>query len=238
MIKQVIKELKSLKDKKHAILLQRFFKTGKGEYGEGDKFLGITVPEQRKIVRKYWNDTTIEELEEMLTNEYHEIRLTALLMLTARYEKKNEERKKIKELYLRNTKNINNWDLVDLSAPRIIGAWVLKNPSEKKILYEMARSKDLWKKRIAIISTAWLIKNNQYKETIELSEILLEDKHDLIHKAVGWMLRELGKKNEPALELFLEKNYKKMPRTMLRYSIEKFPEKTRKEWLKKEKINY
>lgn len=216
---------------KHATLerannLSRFFKTKPGEYGEGDKFLGIKVPDQRFVAKKYYKEISFEDLQQLLNSDIHEYRLTALIMLVYKYK---NNKKEVYDFYLKNFKNINNWDLVDLTAPNIIGDYLLDK--DRKILYTFANSTHLWTKRIAILSTFTFIKNKDYKDSINIAEILLNDKHDLIHKAVGWMLRELGKRDEKLLEQFLNKNYKKMPRTMLRYSIEKFPEEKRKYYL-------
>lgn len=228
--KSVEKELKKLKDPKKAKILSRFFKTGEGEYGEGDIFLGVTVPKQRQIAKKYI-DLSLEELQKLLSGKIHEHRLTALLILVSKYGRANEALKKeIFNFYLKNAKNINNWDLVDLSAPNIIGDFLLNK--EKLILYKLAKSKNLWEKRIAILATYTLIKKNQFEDTLKISEILLGDNHDLIHKAVGWMLREVGKRDQQAEESFLKKHYQNMPRTMLRYAIEKFSEAKRKFYLK------
>jgi 3-methyladenine DNA glycosylase AlkD len=231
-LKDLKKELKSKANTKTAKNLQRFFKTGKGEYGEGDIFYGIKVPETRRIAKDY-QDLSLSDLEKLLKSKIHEERLVVLFILIYKSEKGNiKEKEKIFDLYLKNTKYINNWDLVDLSAPRIVGKHLLDKP--KDTLYQFAKSEDLWKKRIAIISTSWFMRygrDNQLKDTFKISEILLGDKHDLIHKAVGWMLREAGKKSMTEEEIFLKKHYKKMPRTMLRYAIEKFPEKKRKMYL-------
>jgi 3-methyladenine DNA glycosylase AlkD len=228
----ILNILLKLKNPKKAELLGRFFKCGKGEYGEGDKFLGIVVPEQRKIVKKYYQLIKIEELEKLLKSKFHEARLTALLMLV---EKFGQAEKKVKnqiyKLYLKNTKYINNWDLVDLSAPRIVGGYLLSK--DRKILYQLAKSKSLWEKRIAVLATFMFIRNNQFEDSIKISRILLNDSHDLIHKAVGWMLREVGKRDLKIEEKFLQKYYCSMPRTMLRYAIEKFPERKRKDYLNK-----
>ncbi len=224
------KEFLKLKNQKKSQLLQRFFKTGKGEYGEGDVFLGIVVPKQRALVKKYWNLLSLSDLQELLNSKIHEYRLTALLILVKQYEKASEKKKSdIFNFYLLNTRNINNWDLVDLSAPNIIGSHILGK--DRKILYTLANSQHLWEKRISVLSTFAFIRNNQFEDTVKISEILMKDKHDLIHKAVGWMLREIGKRDLQVLENFLKKHHKTMPRTMLRYAIEKFPEKTRKAYL-------
>ena len=224
--------MKKLANPKQAKLLQRFFKTGKGEYGEGDIFLGIKVPEQRKIAKKY-PDLSLKEIQELLLSKIHENRLTSLFVLIEQYKKSDEKGKKeIFGFYLKNTKNINNWDLVDLSAPKIVGDYLLDK--NRSILYKLAKSKSLWERRISILSTAAFIWNNEYKDTLKISGILLNDKHDLIHKGVGWMLREVGKRvSQEKEEEFLRKHYKKMPRTMLRYAIERFSEKKRKFYMKK-----
>ncbi|MFA6022825.1 MAG: DNA alkylation repair protein [Candidatus Pacearchaeota archaeon] len=228
MLSELKKDMKSKSDSEKAKLLQRFFKTGKGEYGEGDVFMGIVVPEQRKIAKKYLQ-LDINDIQKLINSKIHEERLIALLILVEKY-KKSEDKEKIFDFYLKNTKNINNWDLVDLSAPNIVGNFLLDK--NRKILYHLAKSDSLWDKRISIISTATFIRENQLEDTLKISEILLNDKHDLIHKAVGWMLREVGKRDKKALEDFLNENVKIMPRTMLRYSIEKFPESERQRYLK------
>ncbi|MDO8658403.1 MAG: DNA alkylation repair protein [Candidatus Levybacteria bacterium] len=231
MYKNIEKDLLTLKNPKKAKILQRFFKTGKGEYGEGDIFLGITVPQQRIIAEKYI-DTTLIELQNLLSSKIHEYRLISLLILINKYKKSGETGKKeIFDFYLKNTKYINNWDLVDLSAPNIVGEYLLNK--NKSVLYKLAKSKNLWDRRIAIISTYPFIKNNNFDNTLKISEILLDDKHDLIQKAVGWMLREIGKRNQKKEEEFLQKYYKTMPRTMLRYAIERFDENKRKFYLNK-----
>ena len=233
MLSSLKQDLKSLANKEKAILLQRFFKTGKGEYGEGDIFLGIIVPKQRKVAKKYIN-LSLNDLQVLLNSKIHEERLISLFILVDKYkkaEKENNEKQKqeIFNFYIKNAKNINNWDLVDLSAPNIVGNYLLKkDDKEKQILYKLAKSDNLWEKRISILATFMFIKNNQFQDSINLAEILLKDKHDLIHKAVGWMLRELGKRNEKLLINFLNKHKKEMPRTMLRYSIEKFSNEKRK----------
>jgi len=227
------KELEQLKNPEKAKLLQGFFKTGKGEYGEGDVFLGIVVPIQRELVKKYWSLLSLKDIQKMLNSKIHEYRLVGLLILVKKFEKNKEQQKEIYEFYLENARlgNINNWDLVDLSAPRIVGNYLFNNPKEKPILYELAKSSNLWEKRIAVLACFWFIKEKDFKDAIKISERLLQDKHDLIHKAVGWMLREIGKKDEQVLVGFLDKYCKQMPRTMLRYSIEKFKEEKRKYYL-------
>jgi 3-methyladenine DNA glycosylase AlkD len=230
-LNQLKTKLKKLANPKQAKILQGFFKTGRGEYGEGDIFLGIKVPIQRKVAREF-KDLKIEDSQKLLNSNIHEERLIALFILVGQYVSGDEKQKKrIYYFYLKNTKNINNWDLVDLSAPNIAGDYLLNR--DRKILYKLVRSKNLWAKRIAVLATFALIKNNDFTDTIKSSKILLKDKHDLIHKAVGWMLREIGKRDEKELEKFLGNLYKNMPRTMLRYAIEKLSEKKRKFYLKK-----
>ncbi len=225
------KEFQKLANPEQAKNLQRFFKTGKGQYGEGDLFLGIKVPEQRKLAKKFYH-LSIKETKELLHSKIHEHRLTALFILINHYKKGTEEDKKLVfETYLNNTKYINNWDLIDLSSPKIVGDYLLDK--DRKILYTLAKSKNIWKKRIAILATAAFIVNNDFDDTLKISEILLHDNHDLIHKAVGWMLREIGKRDQKVEEKFLSKYHKEMPRTMLRYAIEKFSEEKRKHYMKK-----
>ena len=228
MLHKLIKDLKFTQNKKQEEILQRFFKTKKGQYGEGDIFLGIKVPIQRSLCKKY--DLELKDIQRLLNSKIHEYRLCGLFSLISKYKKQKKLRKRIFNFYLKNTKKINNWDLVDLSAPKIIGDYLL-DQEDKRILYLLSKSKNLWEKRIAIVSTYSFIKNNNFREVFEIAEILLNDKHDLIHKAVGWMLREIGKRDQKALENFLKKHYKEMPRTMLRYAIEKFPKIKRKKIL-------
>lgn len=231
MLNDIKRELKSLSDPVRAKHSGRYFKTGKGEYGEGDKFLGLTVPEQRKIAKKYFDQLTFDEVKNLLSSNIHEYRFAATEVLNFKYKKATSdlEKKKVVTFYIRNLHGINNWDLVDNTAYSILGVWLLDK--EKKILYKFAQSKNLWKKRIAIISTLWFIREGEFKDALSIAEILLYDKHDLIHKAVGWVLREIGKKDREVEEEFLKRHYKTMPRTMLRYAIEKFPEGRRKAYL-------
>lgn len=231
-----IKELKKYKDPEKKKIHQSFFKTGKGEYGEGDKFLGVTVPNTRKVAKTF-KDLKLKDVKELLKNEIHEARLLGLLILVEKYEeakkqKDEKENKKIVEFYLQNLKGINNWDLVDLSCYKILGDF-LANKKQRKILYELAKSNNMWERRISIVSTMAFIKNNDLKDVYKLSKKLMKDKEDIIHKATGWMLREAGKKDENKLKAFLEKNIKQMPRVTLRYSIERFPETERKYFLNK-----
>lgn len=229
----VIIELKSQSNAIKAEFFLRFFKAGKGEYAEGDKFLGVTVPSQRTIAKKY-KDIDLNEVEKLLKSEFHEARLTALLILTYKYAKANDDLKKeIYKFYLSNTQYINNWDLVDSSSYKIVGNYLLNNDMDGKVLYDLALSTNLWEQRIAIISTFEFIKNNSFEHTIKISKKLLNHKHDLIHKAVGWMLREMGKRDKAKLLEFLNKHYKKMPRTMLRYSIEKLNKQEKLKYMQK-----
>ncbi len=232
MLNQLIKELENSSDEDRAQILQKFFKTGKGEYGEGDIFLGIRVPVQRQIAKKY-SGLNLADIQELLNSVVHEHRFISLIILIEKYKKSNEiDKKNIFKFYLKNTININNWDLVDVSAPNIVGHFLFDK--DKKIIYNLVHSDDLWKKRIAILSTFYFISKNEFKDALAISELLLEDNHDLIHKAVGWMLREVGKRNEKILENFLKENYENLPRTTLRYAIEKFGEDKRKKYLRGE----
>ena len=211
---------------------QRFFKTGKGEYGEGDIFLGIRVPLLRKLVKKY-RGISITEVRKLLHSKFHEERLLAVLMLVQLFKSGDESvQKQVYDLYLENTEYINNWDIVDISASNIVGAHLYEK--DKAPLYDLVQSKNLWERRIAIIATFYFIRQNEFDDTLKLAKILLNDKEDLIHKAVGWMLREVGKREIELEEEFLQEHYKIMPRTMLRYAIEKFPETSRKMYLRGE----
>jgi len=228
---QLKKDLNKLADRKQAAILSRFFKTGPGAYGEGDVFLGIKVPEQRKAAGKY-ADLSLADTQKLLKSKIHEHRLVALLILVKKFKKGGEKlRAEIFKAYLKNTRYINNWDLVDLSAPNIVGRHLLDK--SRQILYKLVRSKSLWGRRIAVLATFSFIRENDFRDSLRLSEILLKDEHDLIHKATGWMLREIGKRDQAVLERFLRKYYQVMPRTMLRYAIEKFDEKKRKFYLGK-----
>lgn len=233
-LSQLNTELTKTADKQKAKILQGFFKTGKGQYGEGDIFLGIVVPVQRQIAKKYSALLTLTDLDKLIKSKIHEERLVSLLILVEKFqESKNENQKlEIYSFYLKHSKFINNWDLVDLSAPKIVGVFLSKK--NKKVLLSLARSENLWERRIAIVSTFYFITQGNPVETIKLSEVLLKDSHDLIHKATGWMLREVGKRcGEKYLENFLNTHYKKMPRTMLRYAIERLPKMKRLEYMKK-----
>jgi 3-methyladenine DNA glycosylase AlkD len=229
---KILKEIYSKRDKNRAKSSGWYFKTGEGQYGERDKFLGLRNAQMREIAKHSYT-ASFEELGKLLKDSYHEVRQTALFALVRKYEKASEkERKKIADFYLKNTKYINNWDLVDLSAYKILGYYLL-NHKNKNVLLKLARSKNMWEQRIAIISTFAFIKKGEIKWSLKLAKMFLDHKHDLIHKASGWMLREVGKKDMKALRKFLDANLSKMPRTMLRYAIEKFPENIRKEYLKK-----
>ncbi len=223
-------ELKHLANKAYAARLQKYFKTGKGEYGEGDIFLGIRVPALRKIAGKYRN-IPIDNAAKLLKSPFHEERLISLFMMVGLFTRNGDkDKQKIYTLYLKNTKFINNWDLVDASAGHIAGAYLLTR--DKKPLYALSKSKNIWKRRISIMATSHFIWNHKYSDAFKISKILLNDKEDLIHKAVGWMLREIGNRDLDLEENFLKKYYQTMPRTMLRYAIEKFPEKKRMKYLK------
>jgi 3-methyladenine DNA glycosylase AlkD len=229
--KQIINKLRELSDSDIAAHSLRFFKTGKGEYGEGDRFLGIRVPTIRKCVREY-RKITLEDTLEVLKSPFHEARLLASLILVAKYSSANirTEKEAIYQSYLSHTKFFNNWDLVDCSAEHIVGAHLFSE--DRKPIYRLVRSGSLWERRIGVMSTFYFVKRNDFSDTSAIAELLLYDKEDLIHKAMGWMLREVGKRNRNAEEGFLAKHYKEMPRTMLRYAIEKLPESDRLAYLR------
>jgi len=225
-------DLMLLANKEIAEHSQRFFKTGKGEYGESDIFLGIRVPVLRKLVNKY-RGISLEEVSKSLHSKFHEERLLAVLMLVQLFKTGgDEEQKQIYCLYLDNIEFINNWDIVDISAGNIVGAYLYQK--DKALLYRLVYADNLWERRISIISTFYFIRQNEFDDTLKIAEILLNDKEDLIQKAVGWMLREVGKREIEIEEEFLQEHYMKMPRTMLRYAIEKFPETKRKMYLRGE----
>jgi 3-methyladenine DNA glycosylase AlkD len=231
-LNKLLKDFERLADAKQAAGLQRFFKTGKGHYGEGDIFLGLKVPVQRTLAKQFL-DLPSADVVTLLQSKIHEHRLTALLIWVLRYQKAEpQEQKAIYKLYLKHRNFINNWDLVDLSAPNIVGNWLLDN--DRAILYKLAQSKNLWDKRIAILATFEFIRHGQADDTFKIAEILLHDSHDLIHKAVGWMLREVGKRiGQATEEAFLTKHYRYMPRTMLRYAIERFSPALKKKYMAK-----
>ena len=230
----------SRRDESQVAGLMRFFKTGPGQYGEGDKFLGIKVPVTRAVVKECWKEVSFENLQECILSPWHEVRLASLLCLVeifSRAGKKKQEdlQKRCVDFYLANTDRINNWDLVDLSCYSLLGEWLLDK--DRTLLYELARNgKNIWERRISMVSTMAFVRKNQLSDTYSIADIFLEDSdrvplHDLLQKAVGWLLREAGKKDEASLRIFLDKRASKMPRTMLRYSIEKFPELARRRYL-------
>jgi 3-methyladenine DNA glycosylase AlkD len=227
--KDIHKALAPLASKSQAQHAQRFFKTGRGEYAEGDRFLGIRVPQLRRLVGRF-RGIALAEILALLKSPWHEERLLALLMLVDRYTRGDAgERARIYNLYRRHTKYINNWDLVDSSAPYILGAHLM--PRDKQPLYRMARSKNLWQRRIAVLATFYMIKHKACDDALAIALILKDDREDLIHKAVGWMLREIGKRHPACAERFLQQHHKTMPRTMLRYAIERLPQRKRKVYL-------
>lgn len=235
---EISTSLNNLADKKQALILQRFFKTGPGQYGEGDIFLGIKVPVSRKIAVEY-GFASLADIARLLKSCFHEYRLVGLFILVNKYERATleKERKKIFDFYIKNTKFINNWDLVDLSAPKIVGHFLFHYQKKYKneldnLLNKLADSSNLWVKRIVMISTFYFICQGSFKEVFLYAKKFLSDKHDLMHKAVGWMLRETGKRvSQDELLSFLDANISKMPRTTLRYAIEHLPEKQRKAYL-------
>ena len=224
-------EIRALANKEIAQHSLRFFKTSKGEYGYGDVFLGVRTPQIRLIAKEHIGISTTD-MKTLIKSKYHEERLLGLIILANKYSKDKDEkvRNQLYKIYVSSFKYVNNWDLVDVTCPHVIGKHLMDK--ERSILYSWARSEDLWTKRIAIVSTHWFIRKNDLDDTFKIAEILLNDEHDLIHKAVGWMLREAGKRDLEKEEIFLKKHYKNMPRTMLRYSIEKFPEPKRQKYLK------
>jgi 3-methyladenine DNA glycosylase AlkD len=219
-------------DKKRAGDLARFFQTHPGGYGEGDTFLGVKVPDQRKVAKEYYKEFSLDEIVVLLNENIHEHRLTAVFMLVLKYEKAKteEEKQAVVDCYLENISGVNNWDIIDSSCHKILGPWLIDK--DKKLLYEFASSGDLWLQRIAVITTMHFISKRQYDDASRLAEILLQHPHDLIHKAVGWMLREIGNRDYDVEYNFLLKHYPQMPRTMLRYAIEKFDEDVRQGFMK------
>jgi 3-methyladenine DNA glycosylase AlkD len=231
-IDAVIEELSKYADSKRRVGAYKYFQAFPGGYGEGDEFIGVTVPNQRKVAKMFYGFINLPEIEFLLNEPIHEYRLTALFMLVSKYKKAKieSEREDIVNVYVKNIEQVNNWDLVDSSAHLILGPHLFC--SDTGLLYEFAKSKNLWVQRTAIIATLHFIRNNEFEETLQIAEMLINHKHDLIHKAVGWMLREVGNKDYDTEYTFLLNNYKNMPRTMLRYAIEKFPEDVRQGFLK------
>lgn len=228
----IIEALRTEAVEEKMLFFPRFFKCGKGEYGEGDEFFGVTVPKQRAIAGKYWKMVDAEVLAILLHHPVHEVRLTAVIMLTKKYQKANsqEEKDSWAIFYIKHRSGINNWDLVDISAPLILGDWLLDR--DKSLIYAWAKDGSLWEKRMAMLSTLAGIRKNRMDDTLKIAHILHQDKHDLIQKAVGWMIRELGKRDYRLAFDFLKGHYAQMPRTMLRYAIEKFDPKIRQGFLK------
>jgi 3-methyladenine DNA glycosylase AlkD len=230
-ISDIKHSLESYHDFQKAEKAPKFFQAHKGGYGEGDQFLGVAVPDQRKVAKKFWKEISSKELESLLNDPIHEVRLSAIFMLVEKYKKaKKEEKQFWVDMYLKNLNGVNNWDLVDSSADKILGNWLLDK--DRTLLYDLANSGDLWRERISIVATYEFIRKGDYEDTYKIAEILLNHPHDLIHKAVGWMLKEMGKRSPEAEEVFLVKFYEKMPRTMLRYAVEKMGEKRRQAYLK------
>jgi len=229
LLPEIKESLQKLADKNTAEVLQRFFKTGAGEYGEGDVFIGIKVPPLRKLAAEF-QDTPLKSLRRLLKSEIHEERTLALMILVRQFARADENvRERIYDFYVAHTSFINNWDLVDGSAPYIVGPFLWKR--DRSPLYVLAKSTSLWERRIAILSTFYFIRQNDFVDALKISELLLADEHDLIHKAVGWMLREIGKRDRAVEESFLKTRCRTMPRTMLRYAIERFPEPHRRRYL-------
>lgn len=231
LLLQLKAELRGVANSEKASVLARFFKTGKGEYAEGDRFLGISVPEQRKLAKKYAG-LTLSDTGRLLASRIHEERLVALFILMHRYGKADQAGKEeAVGFYLKNTRFINNWDLIDLSSGNILGDFLLTR--NREVLYRLAASPSLWERRIAVMATFAFIKRSDFSDTLKISRLLLKDPHDLIHKAVGWMLREVGKRDQKTEEDFLDRHAHEMPRTMLRYAVERFAEEKRKDYLGK-----
>jgi len=228
-MEKIVKELEALGTKEKRAVLMRFYKTGKGEYGEGDRFFGVKVPETRAVASRHL-DADRETVEGLLMSEWHEVRLCGLLILTLRCKKASgDERERIVRFYLNHSDRVNNWDLVDLTAPTIVGEWLIDRPRD--LLYDFARSSLLWDNRIAIVATLALIRAGQLDDTFALATMMMHHRHDLMHKAIGWMLREAGKRDHDRLYDYVAEHRTEMPRTMLRYAIERFPEEERKRLL-------
>jgi len=234
---QVVKEIQALSNRGRAHDLQKFFQTAPGQYGEGDIFLGLTVPQVRTVAKEY-KAISLDEIDVLVRSKFHEVRLCGLVILTLQYKaaKERKTKKKLFDLYMKAMTDgyINNWDLVDVTAP-IIGEYLIDSDDPYVLLYTLAKSKSLWQRRVSMVFTFAFIRSGDIEPTFEIAEKMLHDKHDLIHKAAGWALREAGKLNGIALRNFLSAHSHEMPRTMLRYSIEKFPERERKKWLQESK---
>ncbi|HUC90173.1 MAG TPA: DNA alkylation repair protein [Patescibacteria group bacterium] len=232
IVDQVLAELDKYASPADAEFLQRFFKTGEGQYGAGDVFIGVRVPNTRRVARQF-KDLSLPEIEALLDSPVHEMRLCAVIIMTEQAKRANESQsRELLDLYLHRTDRINNWDIVDLSCRDVVGEYVLKHPEQEKLLRKLASSKDIWERRIAIVSTWQLIRAGRLDMTFEISRQLLSDKHDLVQKAVGWMLREAGKRDARRLRRFLTDNIKHIPRTTLRYAIERFEPEERQAFLK------
>ncbi|TWU08158.1 DNA alkylation repair protein [Stieleria varia] len=236
--KQVLSALRAVAREDKASFLPGFFQAVPGGYGEGDRFLGCVVPDQRKVARQF-RDLSTDQLLKLFASPWHECRLTGMFILVGQFEgaaKHNNphrdfECRQIVEVYLKNLDAVNNWDLVDATAPKILGPWLVDNPDERQVLDRLATSEVLWQRRVAVLATYALIRNDEFKEILRLAEMLVDDEHDLMHKAIGWMLREMGNRDISRLEKFLNKHAKTMPRTMLRYSIEKMSREDRTKWM-------
>ncbi|MCW3167695.1 DNA alkylation repair protein [Chryseobacterium sp. 09-1422] len=233
ILKEIKESLAVLSIPEKAAFLPKFFKTGKGEYGEGDLFLGVTVPDQRSVAKEFYSKISLKELSELLSSTYHEHRLTALLMLVSKFEKTKDQvvKDEVVEFYLNHLQNINNWDLVDTSCYKILGRYAFENQKES-LFRDLSNSDQMWHKRVAVVGTMHYIKKGHFELTKEFVTHNLNHPHDLMHKANGWMLREMGNKNNNELITYLNQHYKKMPRTCLRYSIEKLDEELRQDYLK------
>lgn len=228
--KEVVNALKLVATEERRKVNDWFFKTGKGEYGYGDIFLGVNMPDLRRIAKKFSQEISLQELTELIRSPIHEVRLCALIILVNKYKKEGSD--KIYQYYLKHLNSVNNWDLVDTSAPHIVGDYLYNNPEKSNILLEFSHSKNLWVRRISIVSTFAFIRKNEFNKTLEIAKLLLNDDHDLIHKAVGWMLREIYKRDEHLIKRFLRQNYAQIPRTTLRYAIERMDKEERLLYLK------
>lgn len=229
-MKDVVKDLKRVANPRKALILSGYFKTGKGEYAEGDIMLGVTVPKQRIIAKRYYRKASLADIKKLLWSDIHEHRFTGLEMLVMKYEEA-KNKKEFFDFYIKNRERVNNWDLVDTSAPYIVGDYLFYRP--RNLLYRLAKSKRIWDRRIAVVATYVFIKNRDFSDICEIAEMLFDDPHPLIHKACGWMLREMGKKDQSNLISFLNKNHTKMPRIMLSYAIERLSKTAKVAYTKK-----